>query len=512
MLQQLKGHTMRTPLTNPRRTVASFLAAALALSGVALGIGGSASAVLPDVVNDPPAAGFLITTFPARDFISASGFGATSTVDVEVWRNGVLAGFVNGLVPEDVPATPQFDGVVDVNHPGAACWTGVTPDIKGGDIIKHIEHIPATATTEAQNVIEVSVVADMTVEPTVTVIGTDTVQVRGTARDAAGAPIPLSDYSHEFIASTANPFQASGTRRITADTTGLNEGSLALDPSDPTGATWVATYTGLSAADVDLAVNTATSLVSWLGRNPAAGTEGTIVEAGVAAGPQAPCSAPLAGPAASAPSSSLFTAATVGVAADVAPTNTIVVTNNGHDPLGDLTPGAASVTGDFVITSNTCTGVVVPVGGTCSIAVAFTPTAVGTRTGTLSLQTNSIRGALNVNLVGAGVAAGVSAPQLFASTATLNFGTMQPLLSSARGGRRVRGAGGARGARGAAREAGPGRLQGRGADLHHHLPGRRHQRRLQRRRRRPALDRRSRHGHRGDVAGEVGRHHLGQAA
>ena len=75
-----KATAMRTPLTTSRRAVASLLATALVVSGVALGFGGSASAVLPPVVNDPPAAGYLITTFPARDFISAAGFGADSTV------------------------------------------------------------------------------------------------------------------------------------------------------------------------------------------------------------------------------------------------------------------------------------------------------------------------------------------------------------------------------------------------------------------------------------------------
>ena len=422
---------MRTPLTTSRRAVASLLATALVVSGVALGFGGSASAVLPPVVNDPPAAGYLITTFSSRDFISASGFADGTTVDVQVWRNGTQVGTANGLVPQDDPATPQFDGIVDVNHPGANCWTGTTPDIQGGDIVKHIEHIPATATTEAQDVIEQSVVAGLTLTPTVTVIGADTVQVRGTAVDAVGAPIPVTDIVHDFISSSANPFDASGTRRISADSTGANQGTIVLDPTDPTGATWVATYTGLSAADVDLAVNTATSSISWLGRNPGAGTEGTSVETGVAPGPQAPCTAPLAGPAASAAAASLFTAATVGVAAGVAPTNTIVVTNQGLNPLGNLLPAAATTTGDFVITSNTCTGAVVPVGGTCRIAVAFTPTATGTRTGTLSLTTNSIRGTLNVSLVGAGVAAGVSSPRLFASTSALNFGTLQPLLATA---------------------------------------------------------------------------------
>lgn len=414
---------MRTPLTNSRRVVANFLVAALVVSGAAIGFGGTADAIVPDVVNDPPVAPYIVTVFPSRDFVSATGFDPASTVDVEVWRGSVLAGFVNGLVPD-------AGGLVEVNHPGAACWTSSTPDIKAGDVIRYVEHRPATATAAASVVAQQTFAADLTIQPTVTLVGTDAVQVHGTARDAAGNPMPVADISHEFIGSTADPFDLSGTRRVTADTTGLFQGSLVSDPADPSGAGWVATYTNLTPHDVDLMLNSATSLIQWLGRDPVAGTESTIVETGVSNGPQAPCTSPAAGPAVSAPSTVLFSAATVGIDAATAPTSTITLTNVGHAPLGDLHPGAATATGDFSIASDSCAGTTVAVGGTCQIVVRFQPSTTGARSGTVSVPSDINNGPTVVSVVGAGLSTGASTPLVYPSATSVNFGSLQPLLSS----------------------------------------------------------------------------------
>lgn len=71
---------------------------------------------------------------------------------------------------------------------------------------------------------------------------------------------------------------------------------------------------------------------------------------------------------------------------------------------------------DFVVTSDTCTNINVPASGTCTIAVAFKPTALGARTGTVNVNysgTSSI-----ANLTGTGV------PDLESIPATLEFGKM----------------------------------------------------------------------------------------
>jgi hypothetical protein len=422
---------MTKPPTTTRRPLAVLLAATLAVGSAVVGLGGTASAVVPDVINDPPVAPYIITAFPSRDFVSATGFGETSTVDVEVWRNGVLAGWVNDLVPTDVPATPGFDGLVEVNHPGAACWTDSTPDVKPGDQVRLVEHIPATATAPAQIVAQQTPVANVVITTGVSVVSADTVQVRGIAMDAAGDPLPIADISHEFIASTGDPFDATGTRRIAADSTGAFEGVLAYDTADPTGVTWVATYTQLSAHDVAHTQNVATSAAQWLGRNPAAGTEGTIFEYGEQNGPQTPCTSPKAGPAASAQGAVLFPAAQVGVDAAAAPVQTITVTNTGVAPLGDLNTASVAATGDFSIVSETCSAGAVVIGATCDVVVRFSPTAEGRRDGVLTLVSDSVNGDLRVSLVGLATAPAAGAvPYLYATHSLIDFGTRQPLLTS----------------------------------------------------------------------------------
>jgi Abnormal spindle-like microcephaly-assoc'd, ASPM-SPD-2-Hydin/Beta-propeller repeat len=80
----------------------------------------------------------------------------------------------------------------------------------------------------------------------------------------------------------------------------------------------------------------------------------------------------------------------------------------------------ASVTGDFSI-QNGCTSVA-PVGGTCTIQVTFTPTAVGTRTGVLTIIDNSAGSPQTVQLSGVGGqgAVGLSPTSLSFSSQLLN--------------------------------------------------------------------------------------------
>ncbi|HEY6293124.1 MAG TPA: choice-of-anchor D domain-containing protein [Terriglobia bacterium] len=80
---------------------------------------------------------------------------------------------------------------------------------------------------------------------------------------------------------------------------------------------------------------------------------------------------------------------------------------------GTLTITSITTTAEFGET-NTC-GTGLPPGGSCSISVAFTPTASGTQTGTLTVSDNG--GGQSVSLSGTGVGPGVTL-----SLGTLNFG------------------------------------------------------------------------------------------
>ncbi len=80
----------------------------------------------------------------------------------------------------------------------------------------------------------------------------------------------------------------------------------------------------------------------------------------------------------------------------------VTLTNSGQAALRVLT---ATATGDFAV-SSTCAGTTVAVNATCTIALTFTPSALGSRTGTLTITTDSASGATTtVPLTGTGTGA-----------------------------------------------------------------------------------------------------------
>ncbi len=89
----------------------------------------------------------------------------------------------------------------------------------------------------------------------------------------------------------------------------------------------------------------------------------------------------------------------------------INLTNNGPGP---LTVTSVSATGDFAATNN-CVGTVEP-SASCTISVTFTPTANGSRNGTLTIQSNAAGNPQAVSLAGKGLA-----PVADLSPATLEF-------------------------------------------------------------------------------------------
>ena len=86
--------------------------------------------------------------------------------------------------------------------------------------------------------------------------------------------------------------------------------------------------------------------------------------------------------------------------ATTAPTQLVTLTNNGGLP---LILGATTITGDFALSATTCTpGASIAVAATCTMQIAFTPTAAGTRTGTLSITDNAIPATQSLTLTGIG--------------------------------------------------------------------------------------------------------------
>ena len=98
----------------------------------------------------------------------------------------------------------------------------------------------------------------------------------------------------------------------------------------------------------------------------------------------------------------------------------VKIANTGNVP---LQLGGFSTQGDFT-ESNSC-GTTVAVGDTCTLTVSFVPTALGHRTGTLTITDNAGGGTQMVTLAGDGNAAGLTL-----SPSVLNFGVQTKGVAS----------------------------------------------------------------------------------
>jgi hypothetical protein len=226
-----------------------------------------------------PAKPHQIIAFPARDFISASGYGLGDQVNVYVYRpnssgTSNLIGYALGQIPQDDPTTP---GLVEVNHPGGGCWVNVTPRMQPGDIIRTV-----TYSANGSVVSDETTVADIAAGRPINSGGIITVQ--GTAKTATSGQIDLAQVEERLVARNSS-FLINGKRTLRAASPAI-DGTFAYT----SGTSWTATYTGLQPADVSQA-QISESRILWLGRDPLAATELTIFENGdaVAPGPAAPC-------------------------------------------------------------------------------------------------------------------------------------------------------------------------------------------------------------------------------
>jgi len=112
------------------------------------------------------------------------------------------------------------------------------------------------------------------------------------------------------------------------------------------------------------------------------------------------------------PSPLPFAAQTVG---SPSAAQQVTLSNSGTS---DLTVSKISTSGNFTQT-NTC-GSLVAAGSSCTIAVTFTPTATGSRTGTLTITDNSTDSPQSVSLSGPGQAA---VARIWLNPASLTFAT-----------------------------------------------------------------------------------------
>jgi hypothetical protein len=272
------------------KTVRKHQRMAAAITAGALVVLVAPVAIAAAAINTPPVAPHSIIVFPVRDFVSAAGYASADRPTIQILRGGAVVGTAANLVPQDDPATPGFDGLVEVNHPGGGCWAGVTPDIRPGDFV-----LVTTATGGDQ-----TRTANVAVTQPATKINATTVVMKGTAVAAGGGQIPLDQLEARIVANK-QAFALNGRRTIRAGAAAKDGATLAYDGPGLT--TWTATWPnlggvspadGLSDADRATSPANAESRGMWLGVNPGTTAEGTIFESGQIGGPAAPCTAPLA--------------------------------------------------------------------------------------------------------------------------------------------------------------------------------------------------------------------------
>ena len=248
------------------RSRRAFTSWVLSIAGLVLAVGGGVFGGTAGAAVVTPVAPHSLIVFPARDFLSYTGDPNTAYT-VNVLRNGVLIGTASG--------TSAADGIFEVNHPGGVCWDTSTPDIIPGDVVQVLT---------APGVGELTTTANVFSTPAEDVGGVLT--VHGTAQDATGAPLPPDQIQQRMIA-VGLPRFSNGKRDLRAGALG-NDGVLSYDA--PGSIHWTATYTGLSAADMEIAVASQTRIM-WLGVDPGALTELTIFEAATVGGPSPGCPA-----------------------------------------------------------------------------------------------------------------------------------------------------------------------------------------------------------------------------
>jgi len=109
-----------------------------------------------------------------------------------------------------------------------------------------------------------------------------------------------------------------------------------------------------------------------------------------------------------APTSLTFASQAVGASSII---RTVILTNTGG---GTLVVSKIAMSGDFTETDSCGAGVAA--GATCTISVTFTPTALGTRTGTITLMDNAAGGPQQILLSGTGIS------PVATSTGSVSFG------------------------------------------------------------------------------------------
>ena len=242
-----------------RRTGVALLATAVLLP---LGTVSATAAI------EPVALPLGITLFPERDFLGVEGFSGDAPVTINVYRDGVKVGTAHGTPLPDA----ETGTLLEVNHPGGVCWSGVTPDLLPGD---RVEVVSDTAGPDGEPVGAFSNLMDVSAEAAIAsdLDGDgvkDDIVVHGTATAADGTKMDPTLMEQRIVAPDLKEIPAIDRRDIRAlFTGGIADGVPSTgdiewdDPADPLDTSWTATYTDIGADVVQIAVAGQTRALAW---------------------------------------------------------------------------------------------------------------------------------------------------------------------------------------------------------------------------------------------------------
>ena len=244
---------------------------------VALAAGGMLTGALSTTAQADVAPDHVVSTFVDRDFVSAEGYPAGAKVTVTVNRavSGTLVAVAHGVV--------GADSIVEVNHPGGACWE---PPSAGAalpaDIIQRGDLVTITGagtdTSRAQNVTAGKAVYDGAAK-TLVVKGTAQAIDPLTGAAQVGVAIPAARLRSRLVAAKGTQFTGTRNSRVLR-----NDKDYGAPAPVFNGINWTVTYKGVSLADGRTA-ETAQSRGLLFTPDPAAPTEITQSETDVANGP-----------------------------------------------------------------------------------------------------------------------------------------------------------------------------------------------------------------------------------
>jgi hypothetical protein len=239
------------------------------------------------------------------------------------------------------------------------------------------------------------------------------------ANGIASDPVTVSVMASADFSLTANPSSVSvaqggtNTSTITVvpvngfsgsvnlNASGLPSGVTAMFAPNPTSTTSLLTFTATGTATKGTSTVTVTGTSGSL-------THTTTISLTVTAG---------SGPAVTLSPTSLSFANTV--VGNTSAAKTVTMTNSGT---GVLSINSIVASGDFAISSSTC-GSSLGIGAKCKFKVAFTPTQIGTRTGTVTITDNAPNSPQSVALTGTGTVQATLTPAKANFPKTLVGGT-----------------------------------------------------------------------------------------